>query len=56
MKRIFALSGLVVLAGMSAAQSRSSFLAVDAIDGITVADSNAGLTYLVQLNMTPRFL
>lgn len=56
MKRMLALSGLVALAGLSAAQSRSSFLAVDAIDGITVTDSNAGLTYLVELNMTPRFL
>jgi hypothetical protein len=56
MKRLIALSGFVVLAGLSAAQSRSSFLEVDAVDGITITKSNGDLTYLVQLSMTPRFL
>jgi hypothetical protein len=37
------------------AQTRSSFLGVDAITGITVTPSNGGLTFLVQLDADPYF-
>ena len=45
----------VGLVGGAIAQTRSSFLEIDAITGITVTPSNAGLSFLVEVSNAPSF-
>jgi hypothetical protein len=53
MKRTTLILAMTVAAALASAQSRSSFLAVDAIEGIDV--STFGLDRDVQVGLTPRF-
>ena len=55
MKRLLTVAAIFCLGSVAFSQTRSSFLEVDSISGISVSTSNAGLSFLVQLDQTPSF-
>ncbi|MBX3117649.1 MAG: PEP-CTERM sorting domain-containing protein [Fimbriimonadaceae bacterium] len=56
LKKVFLAAGLVALALGAQAQSRSSFLGVSQINGITVTPSGGGLVYTVAVGAAPTFV
>jgi hypothetical protein len=48
--KLFTLGALALVCGVASAENRGGFFDVDAINGITVIESNAGLTYEIILN------
>lgn len=55
MRGFFAITVVVVATSAAFAQTRSSFLEIDSISGITVNVSNAGLSFLVSTSADPTF-
>jgi hypothetical protein len=55
MKRI-AILALALTSTLGFAQSRSSFLSVSQITGVTVTQFNGGLSYTVEIGATPQFI
>lgn len=55
MKKGLLIAGIFSVAGAAFGQSRSSFLDIDAFNGLTVNIFNGGLTYEISLDAAPSF-